>query len=168
VQRLNANGSDDLTWAPNGRTVQNLAADDYGIAVTPGRNGDMFVSTQSNWLNNTIKLTTPQIGQFATDWTTGASEFGACLETTSAGASGGAGVSGWTVAGDNQCLTTLPANWNAIPATSALPAAKVAAATVANTTGATVTMRFAVRTALNQAPGLYLAPLVFEVIAPNA
>ncbi|MCW2922312.1 MAG: hypothetical protein JWL76_2186 [Thermoleophilia bacterium] len=101
------------------------------------------------------------------NWTEGTGFFGACLETVGGGAAGGAGVAGWTVAGDNLC-TTASAAWRPIPTTSGASGAKVAALTPGPGIAATATLRFGLRVASNQAPGLYKAPITFQVIAPNA
>ena len=100
------------------------------------------------------------------NWTEGSNMFGACLETATNGATGGAGVGGWTVAGDNNC-TTGSAAWNPIAATAGSTGSKIAAVTPGPDDNAAVSLRFGFKAASNQAPGTYTAPVVFEVIAPN-
>lgn len=99
-----------------------------------------------------------------TDWASPSatsSTFGACLRAVS-----GAGVTGsWTV--DAGCPATDGAFWNPIPATSASAGSKVAASPTVGVNAATASLRFGFRTATNQAPGSYSAPVVFEVTAPN-
>jgi hypothetical protein len=60
--------------------------------------------------------------------------------------------------------------WHSIPLTS--PGAKIAFAAGADAQGGatdpTALIRFGFRAKTDQAPGTYLAPLVFESIAPNS
>jgi hypothetical protein len=98
------------------------------------------------------------------NWTEGSGMFGVCLETASNGASGGAGVGGWNVSGNDNCTTG--AQWNAVAAKPGDPGEKVAAVTPGPDADAAVTLRFGMRAPATQAPGEYVAPLVFEVVAP--
>ncbi|MCW2924566.1 MAG: hypothetical protein JWM98_1970 [Thermoleophilia bacterium] len=96
------------------------------------------------------------------DWTTGASMFGACLRAVT-----GAGVTGTWVP-NATCPASNSPSWNAIPTTGASPGSKIAASPTAGITGATARLRFGFRAAANQAPGSYAAPVTFEVIGPDA
>jgi hypothetical protein len=101
------------------------------------------------------------------NWLEGTDAFGACLETVTNGAAGGSGVGAWTVAGDDNCTPASTA-WNPIAVSSASAGAKVAAVTPGPDIDAAVSLRFGLRTASNQPPGDYRAPISFEVLAPNA
>jgi uncharacterized delta-60 repeat protein len=96
------------------------------------------------------------------DWTNGSNMFGACLRAVSG--SGAAGV--WTINGGNTCPGTSGAYWNPIPATNAAAGAKVAQDLTPGITNATAQLRFGFRASNTQAPGVYAAPITFEVDAP--
>jgi uncharacterized delta-60 repeat protein len=88
------------------------------------------------------------------DWDQGQNMFGACLRALSGG------TAGWTT--NATCPSTDGAYWNDIPTTPEK---------VANTTATgniTANFRFGLRTASNQPPGAYIAPITFDVLAPNA
>ena len=148
---------------------------------TSGTSNDIrairVIGNGTRWLagltGTVLKSTAPSVPNYDDDnigsdynWTEGANMFGACLETATNGATGGAGVGGWAVAGDNNC-TTASAAWNPIAATSASSGAKVAAVTPGPTATAAVTLRFGFKTSGTQEPGVYEAPLVIQVVAPN-
>ncbi len=96
------------------------------------------------------------------DWDDGAGAFGTCLRALGAG-----GTADWVVDGDNDCTAAVTDPWQGIPASSASPNAKVAHG-ASNATGITVDLRMGLRVDPAQAPGTYLAPITFEVLAPNA
>ena len=169
ASRLLATGAADPTFGTNGTllTTSALAAANGMVQMPDGEvllTGTNAAATQQSL----VRIAATPIADFsagANNWST--AHFGACLQTATSGASGGAGVSGWTVAGVNNCTTALPANWNPVVATAATGGAKVAAA-LAPTATAQVTLRFGFRSTASQAAGTYVAPLVFETIAPNA
>jgi len=101
------------------------------------------------------------------NWSLGTNAFGACLETTSGGALGGAGNSAWTVAGSGNCTSALNANWYPIVATAVTSGAKIAAVPGGPTVTAVANLRFGFRAGSAQAPGIYGAPIILEVAAPN-
>ena len=95
------------------------------------------------------------------DWSTGSNTFGACLRADS-----GTGiVPTWTV--DAACAPATAAYWHAIAINDAAAGAEVAGTATSGVTNATANIRFGFKTATNQPPGAYLAPLVFETLAPN-
>ncbi len=107
-----------------------------------------------------MRLREGQIENFAsgsTDWSVGASSFGACLQTLSGTATGS-----WPVAGTGNCLTTVPANWRAVPTT----VTQIAASNASTNIGMVATLRFGLRTGSSQLPGAYIAPIEFSVLAP--
>jgi hypothetical protein len=81
--------------------------------------------------------------------------FGACLYDV--------GVTATDVWNSSQdCPAGDSINWYGIPET-----ADTIATAGMSVTGATATLNFAVKTASGQAPGTYVAPIKFEVVAPN-
>lgn len=92
----------------------------------------------------------------STDWAAGSNMFGACLRSVSNGAS-----AQWTI--NAACPASVGAYWNGIPSA----ATKVAYAAAAGTTAATASLRFGLRTSTSQPSGKYVAPITFDVLAPN-
>ncbi|MCW2972517.1 MAG: hypothetical protein JWN72_790 [Thermoleophilia bacterium] len=95
-----------------------------------------------------------------TDWasaTATTNTFAACVR----GVAGGASAT-WPSTG--ACTSTDSTSWNAVPTTAATIAAT--AAPVPDPPTAIASLRFGLRTATNQPPGSYVAPIVFSVIAP--
>ncbi len=98
-------------------------------------------------------------------WASGANVFGACLVGVAAGATTDAGT--WTVDSDGDCADGDADPWRAIPTTTAPAGAKVAEAPSGDF-DAEAHLRFGFRAATSQAPGRYVAPIEFEVLAPDA
>lgn len=89
------------------------------------------------------------------DWDDGTSMFGACLYDVGLGA-----AKVWNSTQD--CPAGDSINWYGVPET-----ADTIATAGLSVTGATATLNFAVKTASGQSPGMYVAPIKFEVVAPN-
>lgn len=98
-------------------------------------------------------------------WGAGANVFGACLISVAAGAA--TDGSTWTVDPDGDCADGDADPWRAIPTAGALAAAKVAHAPSTDN-DAEARLRFGFRASTSQRPGRYVAPISFEVVAPNA
>jgi uncharacterized delta-60 repeat protein len=103
-----------------------------------------------------------------TDWSSGptTNAFGACLRAVG----GGATVDGSTWATDSvdgDCADGDGDPWRAIPATTGLAAARVANSPSTSTTSR-VDLAFGFKASQSQSPGAYVAPIVFEVVAPAA
>jgi photosystem II stability/assembly factor-like uncharacterized protein len=94
---------------------------------------------------------------FDTDWSTGTAAFGACLRELGAGA-----TADWTE--DANCDVGDGARWRGVPATTGDTASSVAATDGSGST--TASLRFGLRTATAQQPGVYRAYVTFDVIAP--
>jgi hypothetical protein len=100
------------------------------------------------------------------DFTTwgAATNFGACLRSvTGAGSS----TSAWAAATGNNCGTGIvgdDANWHPVP----MATTKVAQTGTVGTTNVTANFRFGVKMPNTQAAGSYMAPIMFEVVAPNS
>jgi hypothetical protein len=94
-----------------------------------------------------------------------ASAFGVCLRDASAGAL--TDVSTWTKDADGDCADGDADPWKGVAQTTAGAAAKIAYASGFTST-ARVDLRFGVKVATDQPPGVYLAPVTFEVLAPSA
>jgi hypothetical protein len=108
-----------------------------------------------------VQYDSVQINDFGggTTWAS-AQLFGACLKQLT-----GTGSSPtWAVATANDCTIGEDADWHGIATT----ADKVAASTTATTVDVTARFRFGLKLPLAQAPGVYLAPITFEVVAPNS
>lgn len=168
VVRLNANGTIDTSFGTAGAVAHNAGGAGYGHGATLGADGRMVVTGYATLATNDVSTivmggqTVPDYLTGTTDWTIGTGFFGACLRAVS-----GAGVTGtWTV--DATCPATSGVYWNAIATASGGASAKVASSPTSGVTNATASIRFGFRTAANQPPGRYTAPVVFEVLAPNA
>lgn len=74
-------------------------------------------------------------------------------------------TAGWTASGT--CTATDGPNWRAVPASPGTAAARVAIG-ASGVTNATANLRFGFAAAPSQATGEYVAPLEFEVVAPDA
>jgi hypothetical protein len=173
VGRLTPAGVLDTTFNGTGTEVIPVGAGTdkaYGIALqTDGKIVLVGEGSAANQDFSLVRLDALAIDDYSVgtaDWSTG-NAFGACLQTVAGGAAGG-GLNGWTVAGAGNCTTALTANWQPIAANTSLSGAKVAAVAGAGTTTAQVTLRFGMRAGSSQSPGSYMAPVVLEVIAPNA
>lgn len=95
-------------------------------------------------------------------WTDNATSFGVCLDSIADGAT----VDGatWTpVAG---CAPVDGVAWRAVPVTTGNPSSLVTRAPNGDT-DARAALRFGLKVSSNQAPGDYVAPIRFEVIAPG-
>ena len=101
--------------------------------------------------------TLPQYGGANTWGAASASLFGACLSSVAGGAS-----AQWTPSAG--CAANDGPAWNAVPTT----ATKIAYTAGPQPGNATANLRFGLRTASNQAPGDYIAPITFDLVAPNA
>lgn len=94
---------------------------------------------------------------------TGANAFGACLASLGGGAV--AGGTGWvadTHATSGDCAADDLDPWNPVAATST-----IVATAGTSVTAATASLRFGFRSSASQAPGVYAAPITFEVLAPG-
>lgn len=151
------------TWIAAG------AAGDSGFGIAVGSDGKLYAAGQC-WLgatgNDICVAAYAPFGTFSnyanavTDWDTAPSTnmFGACLRSVSGGAAGQ-----WAVDGNATCTAFDTDPWNAIPAA----ATKIAYASSAGTVAATANLRFGIRSSSSQPPGAYLAPITFDVAAPN-
>ena len=168
VERRAATGAPDLSFNGTGRAVvpssgatadtahdMEIGEDGRYIMVGYGTNGtDRDMAVQQ-----LLGLPVPQYGGGNT-WAT--SHFGACLHAVGAGTSTGAST--WTP--DATCGTADGAWWKPVVATGATAGSKVATSNASNVTTSSVGVVFGLRTAGTQAAGTYIAPVVFETIAP--
>jgi hypothetical protein len=99
-------------------------------------------------------------------WSVGGSQgvFGACLRNATLGAATDGTT--WVSKGGAACTASDSDPWHGIPATPGSAGALVARTTTANTMGARVDLQFGLRVANAQRPGDYVAPILFDVIAP--
>jgi hypothetical protein len=166
--RLTRTGTYDTTFDLDGKLTdsQHATGNDGYADLEAGPDGTLY---GGGWAQN-AGSGSPQITKFAStpiddyldngtaDFDTVGSfdAFGACLKSV-----GGTATNQWALGG--ACPTSDGAFWNDVP----IAADKVAFATAPGTTY-TATVRFGARTLLNQPPGTYVAPVTFEVLAPNA
>jgi uncharacterized delta-60 repeat protein len=159
-------GTRDTTFGTGGTMVispSGTSIDDWMNGMSEGIDGSIvFGGVCNNGAAADVCVGSfgggPAIEQFTgTSWATPAtSAFGACLHT-----SGGGAAPIWTPS------ATCPASdggfWNAIPTSSSV----IANAATGNS-AATVGLRFGLHLASDQPAGSYVAPVTFDVIAPNA
>ncbi|MCW2927341.1 MAG: repeat protein [Thermoleophilia bacterium] len=152
---LGVGGLEGLYAAGIGRDGRVVAAGD----VFSDANGQMLLTA---W--DSVAISDYVSG--AADWDTASSTsmFAACLRQLGAGAT----AASWAVDGGNDCAATDTDAWAAIPDASALAAAKVAQQTTSGALGAEARLRFGLRPSASQRPGVYQAPIVMQVLAPNA
>lgn len=96
------------------------------------------------------------------DWVAGTNAFGACLESVTNG------TPTWTPDGGGDCTTVNADPWRGVPQLTSDPSAKIAQSTASNVQNVQVNLRFGFRASTSQPAGTYLAPVQFEVVAPNA
>jgi uncharacterized delta-60 repeat protein len=178
VERLNANGSLDTSFGTSGYVhISPGANEEEDMGHIVHADGKIYVSgridpTATNQNSAVLRLggddvSIPDYLSGSADWSTGSAMFGVCLRAVSSGATT---TTGPTPAATWQVNATCPTSgaWNGVPTGNNSALAKVAQSTTANTTTATAALRFGMRIANNQAPGTYIAPITFEVVAPNA
>ncbi|MCZ4496114.1 MAG: hypothetical protein JWM25_697 [Thermoleophilia bacterium] len=139
------------------------AGNEYGNVVAAGPDGSFVVGSSCEVAGNgndtciarfaggsTVSQYTPTTA----DWSSvGTSHFAACLHGTVNAAPT------WTPNGS--CAVGNGAWWNAVPTT-----ATIIASATSGETGASASLRFGLRTRADQSPGRYVAPIVFDAIAP--
>lgn len=163
----------DATWAAG-------SADTGTIPIRVGTNGDVntFLDGDIDELRfQTGVRTAAQIGSYhvgrvqdyangSNDWDTAAATtraFAACLREV---ADGGA-TDGTTWVANAGCTQTDDPWWRPVVATGATAGSKVAIAPSGDI-DAKARLRFGIRLPNSQQPGLYTAPITFEVVAPVA
>ena len=167
---------------------QQLMAGTVATTVDPVRVGHHYASLVENFVGELDEVRIQNVARTASevatlaagnvpdysdaggiDWaSTGTSFFGACLRDVNDGAF--AGATPWTEGPGNTCPLTDGTYWQAIPGAS--PGTKVAFTTAADAQGGatdpTAHLRFGFRATAAQTAGAYSAPVLFEVVAPNA
>jgi len=171
LARFTTSGALDQTFDADGMVMTDVNGgwNDEARALTLAEDGTIVAA---GWYENANDIAVAKYGSVKVanyangvdDWDTTApndTQFGACLRAVS-----GSGVSGaWTV--NATCPTTDGGYWNPIPTTNGSAGSKIAASPTSGVNSATASLRFGFRTATTQAPGVYLSPLVFEIVAPN-
>ena len=180
MARFLPNGSLDTTFgAPNGYV--NLpwigALANYPNAMDV-RDGALYVTAHHDGGPThdllVVKWGAPKVDDYvddgSADWDTAGSIdlFAACLRSTGDGAFSGG--TAWTPGPPTTCPAADRAYGHAVP--SASPRANVAYTTAPDVAGGATdpyaNLRFGFRTRSDQPAGLYVAPLTFDVIAPNS
>lgn len=169
--KLLPDGTLDPAFGSGGIDLRAIGAGASGIdAVASWRDGSLVAAGYAlTGANEDMALTMHEgvpVNDYDSgteDWTAGGTGmFGACLESVSSANVG----AGWSAAGAGACTASDAAPWRPVADDGAAPTALVAIATPSQTTTATATMRWGFRPATNQTAGRYLAPLVFDVVAP--
>ena len=152
-------GTLDTTFSSDGKDLLNPSAgDDAARGVTLGIDGRVVVVGHYN--ASTVLLAAYDAVRVP-DWNAGVSDFttsafATCLSSTT-------GSGGWTATAG--CPAGTPSAWRAVP-DHAASASNVIATAGLGVTNATASLRFGFRPLSSQRPGLYVAPIVVEVIAP--
>jgi uncharacterized delta-60 repeat protein len=170
VVRLTPSGSLDPTFSGDGIDDRNVAPGfntETAASVMSSVDGTLTVvgtldmSGADQEIRSYRYAAGPSIPDYADgsqDWETlpATSMFGVCLEAVGAGA-----AAQWPTTGS--CPTADGTNWRAVPATS-----QKAASTLTGNASATASFRFGMRASGSQAAATYLAPISFDLIAPDA
>jgi uncharacterized delta-60 repeat protein len=149
----------DLSHGVGGLVEKDVTANESAIDSVITTDGMLVIAGSSSGAALASRFDTTTIADWvggAADWNDGSNAFGACISAVTAGASA-------TWQPELGCPDSDDPWWNAVPDTPT----KIAYTTVSDTTAATVALRFGIRTANNQPPGRYIAPVQFNVIAPN-
>jgi uncharacterized delta-60 repeat protein len=169
MARYTTTGALDTTFGTNGiRTVAiaPAAGGEFTYSLTPLVDGSFVVA--GNCAMGGATGTDFCLAQFSqggavldyangsTDWDQGGSAFGACLRSIGAGT-----TAQWSV--NAGCPTVDGAGWNPIPTSLG----KIAYSSATGTTTSGVSLRWGLRPGAAQTPGTYVAPVVFDVTAPN-
>ena len=164
--RLLTNGTPDPSFNTNGRLAFNIGSGTSEVgAIGFGLDGELVAGGMANGDFAAAVLRATPVSDYAvgsSDFTGGGSMFGACLHTIGAGAA----TDGTTWTPSATCPASSGTHWHAVPATIGA-ASKVATAGTSGNSTATAGLLFAVRPGLSQAPGSYVAPVTFEVLAPG-
>ena len=174
LARYNSDGSLDLTFDADGRVTTatapgagsdlalGIAIQPDGKVVTAGQ-CDMAVTGTDSCLASYDEhaLVSQYADDGISDWDTAGTAprlFGACLRAVSGGA-----TALWAT--NVTCPTVDGAYWNAVPTAPTKIAYNLAPEP--DPPDATAHLRFGLRVSGNQPPGQYVAPVTFEVLAPN-
>ena len=164
VRRVSATGVLDAEFASSGTWTSPGAWSSYQYRGKLSMDRDGRVTGLADTTLFRFETTTiPDFAAGTDDWSSATGLFGACLASVA-----GAAVDGttWAVDGGNDCLATNADAWNPIVATSASGGSKVAFRATPGT--ATVALRFGLRVPADAPAGSYVAPIRFDVLAPNA
>lgn len=169
IVRYRADGSLDTSFDGDGRASTTVGdGTDSARAIIPTVDGRLLLAGTGTvagvsrfGLLEYDGIVVEDFAASTADWATGPNAFGACLHTLSAA------TATWPLAGAGNCTTGLGGNWRAIARTSGAAGSSVAQA-ASGETAAVARLRFGLRTAAAQPPGLYAAAISFEVVAPAA
>lgn len=174
--RLRADGTLDTSFGSAG--VRNHSLDDGTapgtsglVALDQGPDGRVIAGgtavragTEDLLVARLEAVSVPDYDAATAGWSSGTGgSFGACLRSVGPGAVTDAGT--WTASGS--CTATDADPWRAVAAAPTASGASVARTGSVGATGS-ANLRFGLRTNATQAPGSYVAPLVFTVVAPAA
>lgn len=159
--RVTSGGSLDTTFGTGGVLKIDIETTSNGVNESRwADDGDLLALGQAANGASVIRFDGSTVSDYSfnnQDWDQGTNTFGACLDAVGAGV-----TADWSVFAGCSNADGAGTNWRPIPTTVSL----IAHATAANAVGRTVDLRFGFRAAGNQAPGSYVAPITFDVIAP--
>jgi uncharacterized delta-60 repeat protein len=169
---LGPNGALDPDFGTNGRISYPRVGTQRGKGVALGVDGDLVIVSDTPGAVGVDGFIVNQVAgrplvdyqKDTNDWDLGSSMFGACLRALS-----GTNVApAWTIDPDATCTADDNDPWKPIPTTSSVAAAKIAGGSTPGTTDIVARLRFGTRITAAQTRGIYVAPLTFVVVAPNA
>lgn len=163
VYRYRSDGTLDTAFSGDGKDLLALSAgDDAARAVVSGEDGRLLVTGKSQAESlGFVVYDTERVADWVaatTDWSVGTNMFGACLSSSTNV------TADWTPAAG--CPLGTPAAWRRVVPTAATTGSRIATS-VAGAAGS-VNLRFGMRMGSSQPPGQYVAPIVFEAVAPAA
>jgi len=168
ILRMRESGTLDTGFGTSGVVTYPQGGYSAARGVEIQYDGMPIVYVARNGFNGGMyRLDTETVSDYvdaSTDWDTpGTNLFGACLSSVASGATTDA--TAWTPS--MGCPATDGIHWRPVPVSAAAAGAKVAMAPIGDV-DAVANLRFGLRTLITQPSGTYVAPLTFDVIAPNA
>lgn len=166
VARLRADGSLHPDFGTGGVATVNMVLGSTFLGGMAARDGQLYVGAGdagagAKYTIARFAQTNQAIANYAhptTTFATASGAFGACARSVTTATPTWIAAPAGSCAGDG-------VHWNGIARATNETGAEIAATTTAGTLG-TVALRFGVRAPLTAAPGAYMAPITFDVIAP--
>lgn len=166
VMRLKASGTIDARFGTDGVSKVSRAGADSAHTTAMGPDGTLYVASQgytdATDLNDfyIARFSSPAVADYGVDGSSFASTttsvFGACLQSASGA------TAEWTA---GACPASDAATWRAVPAKQGTGSRVATAAS--GTISASANLRFGLHAHEGQNPGMYAAPLIVQVLAPD-
>lgn len=152
----------DLTANDDWTYAQDMAVGADGRIAVVGR---ILSTDDDSFVLHLEPIAATDFDAGVADWDTGTqSVFGACLRSTTVGAA----AAPWTVDPGADCGQTDADAWRPIASSVGSPGSKLASRSAIGGPDVSVALNFGLRVASSQRPGAYLAPIIFDVVAPDA